>query len=175
MVERTSLASGLVPLGKQGFSGTQKSINQCSVYFPWEIVVSGPSCPMSAVVPAIVLSTRALSTQTRPGPPPRPLWMGCLNHVLGNSCTMNSRAYQLCWSLGRCQHPVCMREHPGYERDEASSWETKEDKDVHCKPLGWESKQDEREHSLQVLHVLSFYTVSFPMQANNFQSASKAS
>lgn len=40
MVERTSLANGLVPLGKQGFSGTQKSINQCSVYFPWEIVIS---------------------------------------------------------------------------------------------------------------------------------------
>lgn len=40
MVERMSLTNGLVPLGKQGFSGTQKSVNQCSIYFPWEIMIS---------------------------------------------------------------------------------------------------------------------------------------
>lgn len=109
-----------------------------------------------------MIFTRALCTQTRPGPPPRPQWMSWLNHTLGNSCTVNFGAYHVCWSLGRCQHPVCMREHPGHERDEASSWEAEEDKDVHCKELGWESKQDKREHSLQVLRVLSFCTVLFP-------------
>lgn len=158
MVERMSLTNGLVPLGKQGSSGPQKSVNQCSIYFPWETMISRS---LGTVLPNVSSNTShsglyqsPLHTdQTRTSP--RPLWMSCLKHALGNSCTGN-------FGAGKVPAPACMREHPGHERDEASSWEAEEDKDVHCKALGWESKQDKRGHSLQVLRFLSFCTVLCP-------------